>query len=141
MHRRTAVRPADALARLPILLPLLLATLACGPAASQSAGGGPLPDCEWCGFSTIRPAQYPTDNAPPAHVHVTVEEPGREEYWIDSFEFSDDPKVTPQYRRSRAGRGGSGIIELRWEEGAEGEEGVWVGERDIVLIELSRRAR
>ena len=45
-------------------------------------------------FRTIRPAAYPGgDN--PEHIHVTVKEPGKAEYWIDEFHFADDPLLTP----------------------------------------------
>ena len=34
--------------------------------------------------------------APPAHIHVTVQEPdGSPEYWLDSFLFDGDPLLGP----------------------------------------------
>ncbi len=79
-------------------------------------------------FTTIRPAPYPNRHSP-AHVHVTVKEPGREEYWIDSFVFEGDPLLTPEDRARRTGRGGSGVITL-----TRSADGVWRGSREIVLM-------
>ena len=78
-------------------------------------------------FTTIRPAPYPGGDAP-AHIHVTVTEPGRAEYWLDSFIFEGDPLITPRYRSRLEGVGGSGIVAL-----AQDDEAVWRGHRDIVL--------
>lgn len=78
-------------------------------------------------IETIRPASYPTGTEP-AHVHMTVLEPGGEEYWIDSIEFEGDPLLTEAERRRSQGRGGSGIVDLRRDE-----DGTWHAERDVVL--------
>ena len=78
-------------------------------------------------FTTIRPALYPSRSAP-AHIHLVIKEPGRQEYWIDQVVFEDDPQVDDRYRDERRGRGGSGIIRLTMDE-----SGVWQGRRDIVL--------
>ncbi|MCY3001142.1 MAG: intradiol ring-cleavage dioxygenase [Planctomycetota bacterium] len=75
---------------------------------------------------TLRPAPYPQGDEP-AHVHVTVLEPGLSEYWIDDFLFADDPLLTPERRVRLEGRGGDGVVELHE------LDGVLVGERDIVL--------
>ncbi len=78
-------------------------------------------------FTTIRPALYPSRSAP-AHIHLVIKEPGRQEYWIDQVVFEDDPHVDDRYREERRERGGSGIIRL-----TKDESGVWQGRRDIVL--------
>jgi protocatechuate 3,4-dioxygenase beta subunit len=78
-------------------------------------------------FTTIRPGAYPGGGAP-AHIHVTVEEPGRGEYYVDDFVFEGDPALTPAYRARLHGRGGSGIVTL-----TRDAEGVWRGTRDFVL--------
>ncbi len=80
-------------------------------------------------IATIRPAPYP-GRADPAHIHITVQPPGAEEYWIDSIVFDDDPLLTPARRAALDDRGGSGITSLRRDE-----QGVWHGTRDIVLVE------
>lgn len=74
-------------------------------------------------FKTIKPGAYP-NRREAAHVHITVLEPGKEEYWIDSFTFADDPLLTDRDRHE------TGVITLK-----EGPEGVLVGTRDIVLPE------
>lgn len=84
-------------------------------------------------FSTIRPGPYPS-RSDPAHIHVTVTEPGRAEYWLDDFVFDDDPRVTAAYRAERENRGGSGIIQL-----TRGADRSWRGARDIVLVPEARR--
>lgn len=72
---------------------------------------------------TIRPGNYPNRNEE-QHVHVTVQEPdGTPEYWLPSFKFTDDPYLDTD-------PGAPNVLELR-----EGENGVWVARRDIVLPE------
>jgi protocatechuate 3,4-dioxygenase beta subunit len=77
-------------------------------------------------FHSIRPAAYPSGRDP-QHVHVLVKEPGLGIYWIDNYEFEDDPLLTAERRAGLTQRGGSGIIVLN--RTAEG----WKGQRDIVL--------
>lgn len=77
-------------------------------------------------FYTFKPASYPSRTAP-AHVHLTVKEPGINEYWIDSIEFEDDPLVTKEHRRSKGNRAGSGII------GVSKKNGLLLAQRDIYL--------
>jgi protocatechuate 3,4-dioxygenase beta subunit len=78
-------------------------------------------------FDTIRPAPYP-GRADPAHIHMTVKEPGRREYWIDEVVFTDDSLVTPRYRSRVGNRGGNGIVTP-----SRDSTGAWVARRDIVL--------
>jgi len=78
-------------------------------------------------FRTIRPAPYPSrDN--PAHVHVVVKEPDKNEYYLDEYVFDDDPLLTPERRARLENRGGSGIVAL-----SRNRDGVWIGRRDLVL--------
>lgn len=44
---------------------------------------------------TIRPGSYP-GRRDPAHIHMQVSGGGYPEQWVDSLEFSDDPRVTPE---------------------------------------------
>jgi protocatechuate 3,4-dioxygenase beta subunit len=60
-------------------------------------------------FFTLRPASYP-DGRNPQHIHVTIKEPGKTEYWIDEFLFDDDPFLTAEERSKKQGRGGNGIL-------------------------------
>lgn len=63
-------------------------------------------------FFTLKPASYPQGRNP-AHIHVTVKEPGINEYWIDEFLFDDDPFLTAEERKNCRNRGGSGIIRTK----------------------------
>lgn len=77
-------------------------------------------------FYTLRPASYPNSKIP-QHIHPTVKEPGKNEYWIDEFLFDDDPFLTNEERARQEGRGGNGIIQL------ERKDGMLYGKRDIYL--------
>lgn len=77
-------------------------------------------------FYTIRPASYP-ESTEPQHIHATVKEPGRNEYYIDSYLFDDDPMLTKQERAELQNRGGSGIVVPR------PIDGMLIVERDIIL--------
>jgi protocatechuate 3,4-dioxygenase, beta subunit len=77
-------------------------------------------------FYTVRPAAY-SRTGPPAHIHITIKEPDKNEYYLDDFEFDDDPFLTLAYREKLSKRGGSGILKL------EEKEGVFYGKRDIIL--------
>lgn len=77
-------------------------------------------------FYTLKPASYPNSNAI-KHIHPTIKEPGKNEYWIDEYIFDDDPFLTPAIRKEHQQRGGDGLIKLRK------ENGILVGERNIYL--------
>ena len=78
-------------------------------------------------FTTIRPASYPNTKFL-AHIHPTIKEPNKNEYYIDDFVFADDPHLTNAERSKMPNRCGNGIVKL-----TQNTEGVWVGKRDIVL--------
>lgn len=67
-------------------------------------------------FYTLKPAVYPGRTAP-AHIHVIVKEPDKNEYWIDEYLFDDDPLLTKEERQRQEKRGGKGIIELVQDKG------------------------
>lgn len=77
-------------------------------------------------FRTVKPAPYPGQTFP-AHIHLTVLEPGRTPYWIDDVVFRGEFGVTPAYEASRENRGGGGIVTLTR------QDGVWIAIRDIIL--------
>lgn len=77
-------------------------------------------------FYTFKPETYPS-RTEPAHVHLTVKEPGKQEYWIDSIQFEEDELLTKPVREKMGNRGGSGIVTLK-------EKGLLLlAERDIIL--------
>lgn len=78
-------------------------------------------------FNTIKPASYPNSNIP-SHIHPIIKEPDKNEYFIDAWEFDDDPFLTRQERARRKNIGGSGIVRL-----SKNANGVWLARRDIIL--------
>lgn len=67
-------------------------------------------------FYTLVPASYP-NSSNPKHIHPTIKEPGKSEYWIDEFVFDDDP-LLPQKERTRAKpAGGSGVLKTTIKDG------------------------
>ncbi len=78
-------------------------------------------------FYTLRPAHYPEGNAM-EHIHVTVKEPGKNEYWISEYLFDDDPLLTSAKRKLYENRGGDGIIKL-----IPKANGIAHGTRHIIL--------
>lgn len=78
-------------------------------------------------FDTIKPAPYPNDTIP-AHIHLTVLEPGKRPYWIDDIVFDGEFGVTPAYRESMINQGGNGIVPVRRDA-----SGKAVVVRDIIL--------
>lgn len=79
-------------------------------------------------FYTFRPGAYP-DRSGPAHIHITVKEPGLNEYYLDEYLFDDDPRLTSEIRNSLNNRGGSGIVTPKV------TGGILMVERDIILGE------
>jgi protocatechuate 3,4-dioxygenase, beta subunit len=76
-------------------------------------------------FYTLRPAHYPGRQAP-QHIHVTVKEPDKNEYYIDEYVFDDDPVLSAE-ERNRKHRCGSGILKLT------SDNGILLAKRDIIL--------
>jgi protocatechuate 3,4-dioxygenase beta subunit len=60
-------------------------------------------------FYTFRPAAYP-NRTEPEHIHLTVKEFDKNEYYLDSYFFDDDPLLSWEKRRKLNNRGGSGIM-------------------------------
>lgn len=67
-------------------------------------------------FYTFRPAAYP-DGSEPEHIHTTVKEPGKNEYYLDDYLFDDDPILIQSIRSKLNNRGGSGITKPIEENG------------------------
>lgn len=77
-------------------------------------------------FYTFRPAAYP-DRREPEHIHMTVKEPGRNEYYIDDIHFEDDPLLTESVKSRVRNRGGNGIVQPQL------QDNILTVERDIIL--------
>lgn len=77
-------------------------------------------------FYTFRPASYPV-RSEPEHIHITVKEPDKNEYYVDNILFDDDRLLTQDKRTELKDRGGSGIVNPRQ------SNGIYSVERDIFL--------
>ena len=77
-------------------------------------------------FYTLKPAHYPNTNIP-AHIHIVVKEPDKNEYYVDEFLFEGDSFLTQSERDRQEKRGGNGIISLR------NSSGMLHGTRNIIL--------
>lgn len=75
---------------------------------------------------TNRPAPYP-DRTDPAHIHVIVNEPVLNEYWVDELVFIDDSLLTDVHRGRLENRGGSGILHV------SKNTDIQVAEHDVIL--------
>lgn len=77
-------------------------------------------------FYTFRPASYPNGREP-EHIHITVKEPGKKEYYLDDFIFEDDLYFSEKEIEAGENRGGSGIVLPRQ------NNGYYLVERNIIL--------
>ncbi|MDC6351053.1 intradiol ring-cleavage dioxygenase [Zeaxanthinibacter sp. PT1] len=77
-------------------------------------------------FYTFRPGAYP-DRGEPEHIHLTIKEPGKKEYYVDDYTFEDDILLTEERRKRMRNRAGSGIVM------PTRKEGIYVVERDLFL--------
>lgn len=77
-------------------------------------------------FYTFRPASYP-NRREPEHIHLTVKETDKNEYYLEDYLFEDDSLLTTEKRSKLRNRGGSGVVmpEMR--------NGILTIERDIIL--------
>jgi protocatechuate 3,4-dioxygenase, beta subunit len=66
-------------------------------------------------FYTLVPASYPNSNNP-KHIHPTIKEPGKNEYWIDEFVFANDPLFHPPAKNHQP-RGGDGVLHVKESDG------------------------
>lgn len=62
-------------------------------------------------FYTLRPAPYP-GRKDPAHIHITIKEPSKNEYYIDEYLFADDP-LLKTHPAPEFPRGGNGVLTLK----------------------------
>lgn len=78
----------------------------------------------YCGVGHF--SGYP-DGSEPEHIHVTVKEPDKNEYYLDEYLFDDDPLLTHGKRKHLENRGGSGIMQPKR------GNGILTVERNITL--------
>jgi len=77
-------------------------------------------------FYTFRPGAY-ADGSEPEHIHITVKEPNKNEYYLDDYVFHDDPLLTQKKRDKFNNRGGSGIMKPVM------KDGIFTIQRDLIL--------
>lgn len=77
-------------------------------------------------FFTLVPASYP-NSSNPKHIHPTIKEPGKNEYWIDEFVFDDDPLLPDTERNREKPVGGKGVLKTYM------KDGILRARRDIIL--------
>ena len=77
-------------------------------------------------FYTFRPAAYPNGRAA-EHIHITIKEPHKNEYYIDDVVFEDDPLLTKKAKVELRNRGGSGVVTIHLQDEMQ------VVKRDIIL--------
>ncbi len=77
-------------------------------------------------FYTLIPASYPNSNNP-KHIHPTIKEPGKSEYWIDEFVFDDDPLLPKEEKTRTRPVGGRGVLKT------EMKDGILKATRNIIL--------
>jgi protocatechuate 3,4-dioxygenase, beta subunit len=76
---------------------------------------------------TVRPGAYPGWRDP-AHIHLTIKEPDREDaYYIDDVVFDDDSLLTTEKRLKMENRCGSGVVRMVQQGDLN------IGERNIIL--------
>jgi protocatechuate 3,4-dioxygenase beta subunit len=79
-------------------------------------------------YRTIKPAPYPGDNGPPAHIHYHVNAPGYQER-IFEIVFEGDPRLNDDIR-ARAAQEGSGFSLRKL---ARDAAGAWRCTQDVKL--------
>lgn len=77
-------------------------------------------------FYTLVPASYPNSKNP-KHIHPTIKEQDKNEYWIDEFVFEDDPLLPNEEKNRPHPRGGNGVIKPYF------KNGMLHGTRNIIL--------
>lgn len=76
---------------------------------------------------SIKPGPYP-GSTEPAHVHIVVQFPGQQGFYINDLLFDDDPRLTPAIRAAQTMAGGPGVVHA-----TRDRRGVWQAERVVTL--------
>lgn len=77
-------------------------------------------------FYTLRPASYPNTRIE-QHIHLTIKEPDKNEYYIDDITFADDPNLSSRTKNRQNPRGGKGIVTIKK------YDTYLIAKRDIIL--------
>lgn len=77
-------------------------------------------------FYTFRPATYP-DRSEPEHIHITIKEPDKNEYYLDDYVFEDDSFLISGHKKTFQNLGGSGVMKPFL------KDGILNIHRDIIL--------
>lgn len=77
-------------------------------------------------FYTFRPASYPNTTIE-QHIHLTIKEPSKNEYYIDDITFADDPNLSKRTKNRKKPRGGKGVVAL------QRTDKYLLAKRDIIL--------
>ncbi|MGB5464094.1 MAG: intradiol ring-cleavage dioxygenase [Aureibaculum sp.] len=77
-------------------------------------------------FYTFRPGSYPNSSIA-QHIHFTIKEPDKNEYYIDDILFDDDPFLAEAMRKKSHPRCGNGIVTLIK------KDSILEAKRDIIL--------
>lgn len=67
-------------------------------------------------FYTLVPASYPNGKNP-RHIHPTIKEQDKNEYWIDEYVFNDDPFLGTEEKNRPHPRGGNGVLKPEFKNG------------------------
>lgn len=78
-------------------------------------------------IESIKPEPYPGRTVP-AHIHITVKEPNKKEYWLKDYFFKGDKLLTPKDLKNETGN-----VRFNHVISFVKQEGILVGERDILL--------
>lgn len=78
-------------------------------------------------FETIKPEPYPGRTVP-AHIHITVKESNKDEYWIKDYFFEDDKLLTAKDRNNVIENGKFNHVISFSKQGS-----MLIGNRDIKL--------
>lgn len=76
---------------------------------------------------SIKPGPYP-GSSEPAHVHIVVQFPGQQGFYINDLLFDDDPRLTPAIRAAQTMAGGPGVVRA-----TKDPRGVWQAARVVTL--------
>ncbi|MEO9482082.1 MAG: intradiol ring-cleavage dioxygenase [Ekhidna sp.] len=78
-------------------------------------------------FETIKPEPYPGRNVP-AHIHITVKELKKKEYWLKDYFFEGDKLLSAKDRKNESGNDRFNHVVKLTRQGP-----ILIGERNILL--------